>query len=122
VAGFEIFLDDLPPVKTKAGWTRPLLRPSPFQPVTRDFAFVVAADVPAETLVRAARGADKALISEVQVFDVYAGKGIPEGQTSLAIQVTLRPVDRTLTDAEIEAVSGRIVAAVEKRTGGALRG
>ena len=82
-------------------------RLSPFQPVERDFAFVVDADVPADKIVRAARNADKALITAARVFDVYAGKGVPEGKKSIAIAVTLQPVERTLTEAEIEAVSTR---------------
>jgi len=122
VAAFEVFLDDLPEPKAREGKTRPLLRASPYQAVARDFAFLVDAEVPAEKLVRAAKGADKALISEVSVFDVYAGKGIPEGKTSLAIAVTLQPTEKTLTDEEIEAVAKKIVANVEKQTGAVLRG
>ena len=72
--------------------------------------------------MRAARNADKALVTGVRVFDVYAGKGVPEGQKSLAIEVTLQPVERTLTDAEIEAACNKIVAAVTKATGATLRG
>ena len=68
------------------------------------------------------QGADRALISEVSVFDVFSGKGIPEGKKSLAIQAVLQPRDKTLTDQEIEAVAAKIVAAVAKATGGALRG
>jgi phenylalanyl-tRNA synthetase beta chain len=95
---------------------------SPFQPVDRDFAFLVDAGVEADKIVRAARNADKQLISAARVFDVYAGKGVPEGRKSIAIAVTLQPVERTLTDAEIEAVSSKIVAAVSKATGATLRG
>ena len=72
--------------------------------------------------LRAARNADKVLITAARVFDVYAGKGVPEGKKSLAVAVTLQPIERTLTDAEIEAVSAKIVAAVVKATGAALRG
>ena len=77
--------------------------------------------MPAEKLLRAAKGADKKLISEVQVFDSYAGKGIEPGKKSLAIAVTLQPTERTLTEAEIAAVGERIIAQVEKATGGTLR-
>jgi phenylalanyl-tRNA synthetase beta chain len=87
-------------------------------PLSRDFAFVVDAGVEAEKLVKAARGADKALISDVTVFDLYR---LEDGRISLAIDVTLQPKDKTLTEAEIEAVSARIVAAVTKATGGVLR-
>jgi phenylalanyl-tRNA synthetase beta chain len=120
-AGFEIDIDRIPQPRAKAGTARPLLKASPFQPIERDFAFVVASDVAAEKLVRAARGADKALITSVAVFDQFAGKALGEGKKSIAISVTLQPVDHTLSDAEIEAVGARIVAAVNKATGGTLR-
>ncbi|MEM8856251.1 MAG: phenylalanine--tRNA ligase subunit beta, partial [Pseudomonadota bacterium] len=118
--GFEIFLEQVPASKAK-GPTRPLLVLSPFQPVSRDFAFLVDAEVAAEQLIRAARGADKTLVSEVALFDAYEGQGIPEGKKSLAIAVTLQPREKTLTDAEIEAVGEKIVAQVAKATGGVLR-
>ena len=122
VAAFEVFLDAPPLPKAKATKARPKLALSAFQPLERDFAFVVESGVEAEKLVRAARNADKALITAVRVFDVYAGKGVPEGKKSLAIAVTLQPVERTLTDAEIEAACDKIVAAVAKATGAVLRG
>ena len=95
---------------------------SAFQPLERDFAFIVDTEVEAEKLVRAARNADKALVTGVRVFDVYAGKGVPDGKKSVALTVTLQPVERTLTDAEIEAASAKIVAQVAKATGATLRG
>lgn len=122
VAAFEVFLDAPPPPKARASKTRPKLALSPFQPVERDFAFLVGAAVEADKIVRAARNADKALISSCRVFDVYAGKGVPEGSKSVAVAVTLQPVERTLTDAEIEAVCDKVVAAVAKATGASLRG
>ena len=122
VVAFEVFLDAPPLPKAKATKARPKLALSAFQPLERDFAFVVESGVEAEKLVRAARNADKALITAVRVFDVYAGKGVPEGKKSLAIAVTLQPVERTLTDAEIEAACDKIVAAVAKATGAVLRG
>jgi phenylalanyl-tRNA synthetase beta chain len=122
VAGFEVYLDNLPPARDRGSKTRPLLRPSPFQPVERDFAFVVDAAVPADRLVRAAQAADKALIVAVQVFDVYEGPGIEAGRKSVAIAVTLQPTERTLTDEEIAAVGRKIVGNVAKQTGGVLRG
>lgn len=120
---FELFLDRVPQPKARkdAGATRPLLQASPFQPVERDFAFVVDESVPAEKLIRAAKGADKALVSNVGLFDLYAGPNLGAGRKSLAITVTLQPTERTLTEAEIEAVSQKIVAAVVKATGGSLR-
>jgi phenylalanyl-tRNA synthetase beta chain len=121
VAAFEVFLDAVPEPRARTA-ARPPLRLSPFQPVRRDFAFVVADTVAAGDVLRAARNADKALIADVALFDVYTGKGIEDGRKSLAIEVTLQPVDKTLTDAEIDAVAAQIVASVEKATGGTLRG
>lgn len=122
VAAFEVFLDAPPLPKAKGSKARPKLVVSPFQPVERDFAFLADAATEAERLVRAARNADKVLIAGAQVFDVYAGKGVPDGKKSLAVSVTLQPMERTLTDAEIEAVCDKIVAAVAKATGATLRG
>jgi len=119
-AGFEVFLDAVPEPRAK-GTARPLLRLSQLMPVARDFAFVVDEGVPAETLLKAARGVDKKLVAEVRLFDLYRGKGLPEGRKSIAIAVTLQPETATLTDAEIEAFSAKLVAAVEKATGGTLR-
>jgi phenylalanyl-tRNA synthetase beta chain len=120
VAAFEAMIEAVP--LPRGGRARPLLRLPVFQPVDRDFAFVVDRDVPAEMLLRAARGVDRKLVSDIRLFDVYEGKGLPEGKKSLAIAVTLQPQDATLTDAEIDAFSRRLVAAVEKATGGTLRG
>jgi phenylalanyl-tRNA synthetase beta chain len=120
VAGFELYLDALPAVKRK-GTAKLALDASDFQPVRRDFAFMLDRDIAAGDVVRAASGAERSLISGVHVFDVFTGPGVPEGKKSLAIEVTLQPRDKTLTDAEIEAVAAKIVAAVTKATGGELR-
>jgi len=120
VAAFEVFLDAVP--LSRAGRARQPLILSVFQPVERDFAFIVDRDLPAETLLRAARGVDRKLVTETRLFDVYEGKGLPEGKKSLAISVVLQPQETTLTDSEIDAFSKRLVAAVEKATGGTLRG
>jgi len=117
---FEVFLDAIPEPKTKAKARAPFA-PSPFQPVERDFAFVLDANIPADEAIKAAKSAERALIERVDVFDLYEGKGIPEGKKSLAIAVRMQPKDRTLTDAEIETIAQKIVAAVTKATGGALR-
>ncbi len=119
-SAFEMFLDAIPEPKAK-GATRGAFQPSPFPAVERDFAFVLDSKIAAEDVVRAARNTDRALIERVDVFDIYEGTGIPEGRKSLAIAVRLQPKDRTLTDPEIEAVAQKIVAAVSKATGGALR-
>ena len=125
VVAFEVFLAALPPVKnasrSQTGKARPSLKLSPLQPVERDFAFVLDADVPAEAVVRAARAADKQQISDVRVFDVFAGGGLEAGKKSLAISVRLQPQERTLTDADIEAVASRIIENVATATGGTLR-
>ncbi|TXH37475.1 MAG: phenylalanine--tRNA ligase subunit beta [Rhodospirillaceae bacterium] len=119
--GFEVFLDRLPLPRSK-GTARPLLNASPFQPVERDFAFVVDAKVPADKLIKAAKGADKALITDVKLFDVFSGGALGTDQKSIALSVTLQPKDKTLTDQEIEAAAAKVVAAVNKATGGTLRG
>ena len=121
VAAFEAYLDAVPVPRAKAGKARPLLKLSPFQPVTRDFAFVVDKGLAAETLLKAARNADKKLVAEVRLFDVYEGTGLPEGKKSLAIEVTLQPVDATLTEAALEGFSKKLVEQVTKATGGTLR-
>ncbi|WP_374574578.1 phenylalanine--tRNA ligase subunit beta [Phenylobacterium sp.] len=121
VLAFEITLDAVPEPKKKATKGRPALSASTLMPLSRDFAFVVAETVAAGELARAAGGADKALITDVRVFDVYQGKGVAEGMKSVAVEVEVQPREKTLTDAEIEALSGRVVAAVEKATGGKLR-
>ncbi|CAA7623543.1 phenylalanine--tRNA ligase subunit beta [Magnetospirillum sp. SS-4] len=122
VAGFELFLETLPQPKAKATKARPLLKASAFQPLERDFAFTLDSAVAADAVVRAAKGADKALVADVAVFDLYEGDKMAAGKKSLAITVTLQPTEKTLTDEEIEAVGARIVAAVVKATGGELRG
>ena len=119
--GFEVFLGRVPQAKSKGGRARPPLDVSAFQAVTRDFAFVVAAGQPADAVVRAAQSADKVLIADVSVFDVFEGEALGAGRKSVAISVTLQPREATLTDAEIDAVAAKIVANVAKRTGATLR-
>jgi phenylalanyl-tRNA synthetase beta chain len=119
-AAFELFLDAIPPARRKAIARTPLAA-SDLQPVRRDFAFVLGSDALASEVVRAAQGADKVLISNVAVFDVFEGASLGAGRKSLAIEVTLQPRDKTLTDEEIEAVSAKVVAAVKKATGGEIR-
>jgi phenylalanyl-tRNA synthetase beta chain len=122
VIAFEVILDRIPDAKQRPTRAKPVLELSPFQPVSRDFAFIVERDVKAGDIVRAAQGADRKLITDVTVFDVYEGKGIDEGKKSIAIAVTIQPREKTLTDQEIEAVAARIVTEVTKKTGGTLRG
>ena len=121
LVAFEVILENIPEPKAKATRAKPVLELSPFQPVERDFAFVVDRAVKAADIVRAAQKVDRKLIANVTVFDVYEGKGIEPGKKSVAIAVTLQPRERTLTEQEIEAVAAKIVAEVGKRTGGVLR-
>jgi len=121
LCGFEFFLDALPAVKKRASKTRPSLTLASLQMLRRDFAFIVDDGVSAATLIRAAAGADKKLIQSVGVFDVYKGVGIDADKKSLAIEVTIQPIEQSLTDAEIEALSAKIIANVIKSTGGVLR-
>ena len=122
VLAFEILIDALPAPRAKGSKSKPALEKIDLMPLTRDFAFLVDEAKPAADLVRAALGADKQLVSDVALFDVYRGQGVPEGKKSLAIEVTLQPKEKTLADADIEAVSAKIVSAVMKATGGELRG
>ena len=119
---FEVILDRIPAAKQRPTRARPVLELSAFQPVSRDFAFIVDRSVKSGDIVRSAQGVDKKLITDVSVFDVYEGKGIDDGKKSIAIAVTIQPREKTLTDQEIDAVAGKIVAEVTKKTGGSLRG
>ena len=121
VAAFEIFLDNVTKPKRKKDTARPHLSLSAFQRVSRDFAFVINEDVTAEMITSAANKVDKELITETDVFDVFAGGNLEEGKKSMALSITLQPMDRTLTDAEIEEVAKKVVASVTKATGAALR-
>jgi phenylalanyl-tRNA synthetase beta chain len=120
VAAFELVLDAVPDSRVKSKARAPFA-PSPFQASERDFAFAVDATVTADEIVRAAKGVDRGLIERVDVFDLYEGKGVPEGKKSLAISVRIQPKDRTLTDTEIDAIGQKIVAAVSKATRAVLR-
>ena len=122
LVGFEVLLEKIPEPKAKATRAKPQLELSPFQPVTRDFAFLVEAAVKAGDIVRAAQNADRKFITSVSVFDVYEGAGIEPGKKSVAIAVTVQPRDKTMTDEEIDALAAKVVAEVTKRTGGVLRG
>ena len=119
-AVFEVFLDRIPAPRRK-GTAKGALVASDFQPVRRDFAFIVDMAVEAAAVMRAAEGAGKSLISRIGVFDVFQGLGVPAGKKSLALEITLTPLDRTLTEAEIEAVSAKVVEQVKKTTGAELR-
>ncbi|MGO4870991.1 MAG: phenylalanine--tRNA ligase subunit beta [Roseiarcus sp.] len=121
IVAFEIVLEALPAAKARPTKTKAKLERSEFMPLERDLAFVVAESARAGEILKAALGADRALIAAADVFDVYRGPGLPEGHKSVAITVTLQPRERTLTDAEIEAAVAKIVAEVAKKTGATLR-
>ncbi|MER8763805.1 phenylalanine--tRNA ligase subunit beta [Mesorhizobium sp. M0968] len=122
LCGFEVFIDTVPEPKAKPTRTKPRLDLSAFQAVKRDFAFVVDKAVEAGTLVRAALAADRKLISGVSVFDVFEGAALGAAKKSIAIEVSIQPVEKTLTDEDFEALAKRIVENVGKQTGGVLRG
>ena len=122
VVAFEILLDEVPTPKAKGTKARPAFTASDLQAVERDFSFEVADDVTADVLLRAAKGADKKLITAVDVFDVFKGGDLEDGSKSVSLKVHLQPLDKTLTDQEIDVVSDKVIAAVAKSTGGKLRG
>ena len=122
IAAFEVMLDNIPAPRKKATKTKTPLDISDLQSVSRDFAFVVDKSCATASLLRAAAGADKNLISDVSVFDVFEGASLGEDKKSIAIEVTLQPKDKTLTEDDISAISSKVVANVEKTTGGVLRG
>lgn len=121
ICGFEVYIDAVPEPKAKPTKTKPKLELSAFQAVKRDFAFVVEKAVEAGTLVRAALAADKKLITGVSVFDVFEGASLGVAKKSVAIEVSIQPVEKTLTDEDFEALAKRIVDNVGKQTGGLLR-
>ncbi|MFC3578724.1 phenylalanine--tRNA ligase subunit beta [Sphingomonas hylomeconis] len=120
VAAVELYLDAIPP-KRATGFMRAAYTPPALQAVTRDFAFLVPADLAADALVRAAKGADKAVITGARLFDLFTGAGVEEGKKSLAIEVTLQPTAKSFTDAELKAIADKVVAAAAK-LGATLRG
>jgi phenylalanyl-tRNA synthetase beta chain len=122
LAAFEIYLDALPAPKARPTKTKPRLDLVDLQPLSRDFAFIVDRAAQAGDLLKAVLGADKGLITEARIFDVYEGAGVPEGKKSLGVAVTLQPREKTLTDVEIEALAQKIVAEAARKAGATLRG
>ncbi len=118
---FEIILDALPPARKKATRAKAKLELAELQPVSRDFAFIVDEKIEAEAIVRIARAVDRALFADATIFDRYHGRGVEPGKVSLGLAVTLQPRTKTLTDAEIEAFSHKLVAEVAAKTGAQLR-
>ena len=120
VAAFEVYPEKIPAPKKKSA-ARGKLALADLQPVRRDFAFILKRDVEADQIIKAAMGADKKLIQSVSVFDVYTGKGVGADEKSVAIEVTLQPTDKTLTEQDLETLSSKLVQSVESKTGGKLR-
>lgn len=120
VVAAEIFLDAIP-LKKASSFMRPAFTPPALQAVTRDFAFLVAEGMPANDLLRAIKGTDKDNIVAVRLFDRFAGQGVPEGQVSLAVEVTLQPTDKSYSDYELKAISDKVIAAATI-LGAVLRG
>ena len=118
---FEIWLEAIPEPKKRAVKTKPAIALSSLMPLTRDFAFLVKKETAAGDLIRAVQSADRVLITSTRVFDVYEGPGVPEGLKSIAVEVTIQPRGATLTEPEIEALSGKVVAAAAKSAGATLR-
>ncbi len=121
VVGFEILLENIPAPRGKGGKTKSALDVSDLQAVERDFAFLVKQEVEAQNLIKAIKGADKKHITRVGLFDVFAGKGMADDEKSLALSVRLEPSDKTFTEEDLEAISGKIVAAAEKAVSAKLR-
>ncbi len=120
VAAVELYLDAIP-ARRGTGFMRPAYAPPALQAVTRDFAFLVPAELAAGDLIRAIKGADKAAIVDARLFDLFTGTGVPEGRKSLAVEVVLQPGERSFTDEELKAAADKVVAAAAK-LGASLRG
>lgn len=121
VMAFEVMLDNIPAPKAKKSTAKPKLERSDYQSSTRDFAFLINANVVAGEILKSALGADKILIRDADLFDIYMGKNIEEGKKSIAISIKIQPSDRTLTESELDALSKKVIEAIEK-LGGVLRG
>ena len=121
IVGFEIFLENIPEPKRK-GTEKPFLALPPLQALSRDFAFLVDDTIDAKDIVKSAMAADKKMISDAFIFDVYKGKGVEEGKKSVALNITIQPREDSLKDDEIEAIMKAVIDLVEKKTGGVLRG
>jgi phenylalanyl-tRNA synthetase beta chain len=121
VMAVELFLDAIPAKRGGIGHMRSAHAPPPLQAVTRDFAFVVPDDLPADRLLRAVRTADKTAITDAHIFDVFTGEGVAEGRKSIAVEVVLQPVEKSFDEAALKEISEKIVTAAEK-VGAILRG
>jgi phenylalanyl-tRNA synthetase beta chain len=118
--GFELFMDNIPVSKAKLG-RKGSLQSSDYQAVERDFAFIVNQDITADSILRTVSQVDKKLIKDVNIFDIYAGKGIEDGKKSIGFSVAIQAADHTLSDSEIEQLCSKIIDAVTQNTKGTLR-
>jgi phenylalanyl-tRNA synthetase beta chain len=121
IVGFEVFLQNIPAPRKKDSTAKPLLTLSPFQPLKRDFAFIVKDTTASDDVLKAAKAADKSLITDAVIFDIYTGKGVDEGFKSLALTITIQPTQATLTDEQIDNLMNAVINAVAEKTGGKLR-
>lgn len=121
MVGFEIFLQNIPAPRKKDSTAKPLLALAALQPLNRDFAFIVKDSVAADDLLHAAKSAEKNLITDARIFDVYAGKGVEDGFKSLALSITIQPIETTLTDTQLDELMQKVIDSVAEKTGGTLR-
>jgi len=120
VIGFEIFYEKIPlPKRNKI--SRPMLKISNLQPVTREFAFLVDEKVVSEKITQVVKSVNKDLITDVIILDIYKGEKIPQDMKSIAIKITIQPIQETLTDSALEEISTTIINAIEKKLSGSLR-
>ena len=120
VVGFEVMLNNIPQAKQK-GTEKPMLNLEPLQPLTRDFAFLVDDGIKAADLIRTAMAADKTLISDASIFDIYTGKGVEDGKKSVALSITIQPKGETLTDKDLDALMQKVIDLVAQKCRGVLR-
>jgi len=120
VVAFEVFLDNVPSPKKAKATTKKLLKTSDLQPVLKDMAFIVEKDVLASDVINSAKSADKNLISDVRMFDVYEGENVGADKKSLAVQIVFQPQDKTFTDKDLELLMSKVALAVKKKTGAIL--
>ena len=118
--GFELFIDNIPLSKPKFG-RKGNLQVSDYQSVTRDFAFIIDQNIMVDSIIRSISQVDKKLIKDINIFDIYAGKGIEDGKKSVAFSVTIQASDHTLADSEIEQLCQKIIETISQNTKGTLR-
>jgi len=121
VVAFEVYLDNIPLPRVSHDKTKKKLELSAFQPVAKDFAFILDSSVAAASIIAAAKNADRTFIKDVRLFDVYEGENLPKGKKSVALTVVFQPTEQTFTDKDIENLMNKVIVGVSKNTGGELR-